>query len=42
MTEKERIAIATLKSGGSWKDASEVSGISVDIIKNLWNKKNGS
>lgn len=36
MTDKERTAIALLRSGRSWKEASETTGIPCDRLRELY------
>ena len=38
MTDKERLAIATLKSGGSWEDAMRQTGFTMEQLQALWAK----
>lgn len=38
MTDKERMAIAMLRSGSSWRDATKATGIAFDELKKLWQK----
>jgi len=36
MTQNERTALAMLRSGFSWQDASDASHVSIDRLKELW------
>ena len=36
MTQSERMALAMLRSGFSWQDASEMSKLSIDRLRELW------
>lgn len=39
MTDKERTAIAMLRSGSSWKEASDLTGTPVDRLMELWQQR---
>lgn len=39
LTDKERTAVAMLRSGSSFKDASGLTGISVDRLRDIWVEK---
>lgn len=36
MTDKERMAIAILKTGGSWEDAMRQTGFTMEQLQKLW------
>ena len=39
MTDKEKTAIAMLSSGPSYKEASDLTGIPLDRLKELWRQR---
>lgn len=38
MTDNERTAIAMLRSGASWQDASEATRVSIERLMELWKR----